>query len=81
MLLKMLQEARSQTLSSFLLIYFCRVTPVIADEICKAARVLPEAKPLELCGVIAETYDHTISSDENYGSVILNGANSSVTSG
>ena len=81
MLLKMLQEAKSQTLSSFLLIDFCRVTPAIADEICKAERVLPKAKPLEICGAIAETYDHTISSDENHGSVTLNGANSSVTSG
>jgi len=57
------------------------MTPAFADEICKVARVLPKAKPMETGGAIAETYDHTISSDENYGSVTLNGANSSVTSG
>jgi len=68
MLLKMLQEPKSQSLSSFLLIDFCRVTFAIANAIWKVPRVLPKAKPMEIGGAIAETYDHRSLSDENHGS-------------
>ncbi len=60
MLLRMLQEAKSQTLSSFLSSDFCRVTPTLADEICKVAKVSPKAKPRDIRGAIAETLYHTI---------------------
>src|SRR5580765_3784936 len=55
MLLKMLQETKGATLSSFLSSDFCRVTPVLADEICKAAKVSPRARPRDVRGAIAET--------------------------
>jgi len=60
MLLKMLQETKSQTLSSFLSSEFCRVPPALADEICKAAKVSPNAKPRDMRGAIAETLYQTI---------------------
>ncbi|MDO8355857.1 MAG: DNA topoisomerase VI subunit B [Nitrospirota bacterium] len=60
MLLKMLQESKSATLSSFLESEFCRVPPALADEMCKAAKVSPKAKPRDVRGAIAETLYHTI---------------------
>ena len=60
MFLKMLQEAKSQTLSGFLSSDFCRVTPALADEMCKAAKVSPSAKPRDIRGTIAETLYHAI---------------------
>ncbi|NOT95095.1 MAG: DNA topoisomerase VI subunit B, partial [Nitrospira sp.] len=60
MLLKMLQESKSSTLSSFLESEFCRVPPALADEMCKAAKVSPKAKPRDVRGAIAETLYHTI---------------------
>ena len=81
MLLKMHQEAKSQAFSSLLPNDFCRVTPALADEICKAARVLPKAKPLEICGRIAEMYHYAIQATKIMAAPPLNGANSSVMSG
>lgn len=60
MLLKMLQDTKSHTLSGFLAGDFCRVSPQMADEICKAAKVSPEAKPRELKGPVAETLYKTL---------------------
>ena len=60
MLLRMLHEAKSQTLSSFLSSEFCRVTPALADEMCKAAKVSPKAKPRDIRGAVAETLYQTI---------------------
>jgi len=60
MLLKMLQEAKSQTLSSFLSSDFCRVTPALAEEICRVAKVAPRAKPRDIRGATAETLYQTI---------------------
>jgi DNA topoisomerase VI subunit B len=60
MLLKMLHEAKSQTLSSFLSSEFCRVTPALADEMCNAAKVSPKAKPRDIRGAMAETLYQTI---------------------
>jgi len=62
MLLKMLQETKGATLSSFLSSDFCRVTPTLADDICKTAKVSPRARPRDIRGAIAETLYHTIQS-------------------
>jgi len=60
MFLKMLHEAKNQTLLSFLSNDFCRVTPALADEMCKTAKVSSKAKPLDVRGTTAETLYHTI---------------------
>jgi DNA topoisomerase-6 subunit B len=60
MLLKMLQDTKSHTLSGFLAADFCRVSPQLADEICKSAKVSPDAKPRELKGPAAETLYKTL---------------------
>ena len=60
MFLKMLHEAKSQTLSGFLSSDFCRVTPPLADEMCKMAKVSPSAKPRDIRGATAETLYRTI---------------------
>jgi DNA topoisomerase VI subunit B len=60
MFLKMLQEAKSQTLSGFLSSDFCRVTPPLADDMCKTAKVSPNARPRDIRGTIAETLYHAI---------------------
>ncbi|HEU4684047.1 MAG TPA: DNA topoisomerase VI subunit B [Nitrospira sp.] len=60
MFLKMLQDTKSQSLSGFLAGDFCRVSPQLADEICKHARVSPNMKPRELKGQAAETLYQTI---------------------
>jgi DNA topoisomerase VI subunit B len=60
MFLKMLQDAKSQNLSSFLSSDFCRVTPAFAGEMCKTAKISPKAKPRDIRGAIAESLYHTI---------------------
>jgi DNA topoisomerase-6 subunit B len=60
MLLKMLQDTKSHQLSGFLAADFCRLSPQMADEICKAAKVSPDAKPRELKGPAAETLYKTL---------------------
>ncbi len=60
MFLKMLQDAKSQTLSGFLSSDFCRVAPALAEEMCKTAKVSPKAKPRDIRGAIAERLYHTI---------------------
>ena len=60
MLLKMLQDTKSHTVAGFLESDFCRVSTQIAEEICKAAKVSPEAKPRELKGPVAETLYKTL---------------------
>ena len=54
MLLKMLQDTKSQTVSGFLAGDFCRVSPQLADEMCKAAKISPGMKPRDLKGPAAE---------------------------
>ena len=44
-LLKMLQDTKSHTVAGFLAADFCRVSSALAEEICKAAKVSPDAKP------------------------------------
>ncbi|MEO8046871.1 MAG: DNA topoisomerase VI subunit B [Nitrospirota bacterium] len=60
MFLKMLQEAKSQTLSGFLSSDFCRVTPALAEDMCKTAKVSPNARPRDIRGTIAETLYHAV---------------------
>ena len=60
MLLKMLQDTKSHALSGFLSGDFCRVSPQLAVEICKAAKVSPNMKPRDLKGHAAETLYQTI---------------------
>jgi DNA topoisomerase-6 subunit B len=60
MLLKMLQDTKSHTLSGFLAGDFCRVSPQLAEEICKTAKVSPTAKPRDLKGPVAETLYKTL---------------------
>ncbi|MDK2745026.1 MAG: DNA topoisomerase VI subunit B [Nitrospira sp. BO4] len=55
MLLKMLQDTKSHSLSGFLAGDFCRVSSPMADEICKAAKVRPDLRPRDLKGPAAET--------------------------
>ena len=60
MLLKMLQDTKSHTVAGFLATDFCRVSPQLADEICKAAKMSPHLKPRDLKGHSAETLYQTI---------------------
>ncbi len=60
MLLKMLQDTKSHSLSGFLSSDFCRVSPQLADEICRAAKVSPNMKPRDLKGPAAEVLYRTI---------------------
>lgn len=60
MLLKMLQDTKSHSLSGFLSSDFCRVSPQLAEEMCKAAKVSPNMKPRDLKGPAAETLYRTV---------------------
>jgi DNA topoisomerase VI subunit B len=60
MLLKMLQDTKSQTVAGFLAGDFCRVSPQLAGDICKEAKVSAHLKPRELKGAAAETLYRTI---------------------
>ncbi len=59
-LLKMLQDTKSHTVASFLASDFCRVSPALAEEMCKAAKVPPTAKPRDVKHQAAETLYKTI---------------------
>ncbi|HEX7786256.1 MAG TPA: DNA topoisomerase VI subunit B, partial [Methylomirabilota bacterium] len=54
MLLKMLQDTRGHSLSSFLSGDFSRMSPRLADEICKAAGLSPRTRPRDVLGESAE---------------------------
>ena len=59
-LLKMLQDTKSHTVASFLASDFCRVSPALADEICKAAKLSPATRPRDVKPHAAETLYKTI---------------------
>ena len=59
-LLKMLQDTKSHTVASFLASDFCRVSPALAAEMCKTAKVSPQTKPRALKHQAAETLYKTI---------------------
>jgi DNA topoisomerase-6 subunit B len=54
LLLRMLHDTRSHTLAGFLAGDFSRVSAAVAQEICKAARLSPEARPRTIHGAAAE---------------------------
>jgi DNA topoisomerase-6 subunit B len=60
MFLKMLHDTKSHTLSGFLAGDFCRVSPALASEMCKTAKLQPHARPRDLHGHPAEMLYKTI---------------------
>ena len=60
MLLKMLHDTSSHSLTGFLQSDFSRVSPQIADEIAKAAKVSPRTRPRDIHGQAAENIYKTI---------------------
>jgi DNA topoisomerase-6 subunit B len=60
MLLKMLQDTKSHSLSGFLSSDFCRVSPPLAYEICKTAGLSSNMRPRDLKGHAAELLYQTI---------------------
>ena len=62
MLLKMLQDTKSHSLSGFLASDFSRVSSHLAEDICKAARLSPRARPRDVHGQAAETFYKAIQS-------------------
>jgi DNA topoisomerase VI subunit B len=59
-LLRMLHDTRSHSLSGFLASDFSRVSANVAQEICKAAKLSPDARPKNIHGAAAETLYKTI---------------------
>src|SRR6266446_2738134 len=53
-LLRMLQDTRGHSLSGFLSGDFSRVSPALAHEICKTAKLSPNARPRNIHGADAE---------------------------
>jgi DNA topoisomerase VI subunit B len=62
MLLKMLQDTKSHSLSGFLASDFSRVSPRLAEDICKAAGLSARARPRDIHGQEAETLYKAIQS-------------------
>jgi len=62
MLLKMLQDTKSHWLSGFLASDFSRVSPRLAEDICKAAKLSPRARPRDVHGESAEALYKAIQS-------------------
>src|SRR5437879_4616422 len=62
MLLKMLQDTKSHWLSGFLAGDFSRVSPRLAEDICKTAGVSPRARPRDVHGQAAENLYKAIQS-------------------
>jgi DNA topoisomerase-6 subunit B len=62
MLIKMLQDTRSHSLGGFLAGDFSRVSPHLAEEVCKTARLSPGARPRDVHGQAIETLYKAIQS-------------------
>jgi DNA topoisomerase-6 subunit B len=62
MLLKMLQDTKSHSLSGFLSSDFSRVSPAVAAEICKTGGLSPNARPRDVHGQPAENLYKAIQS-------------------
>ncbi|HSA61521.1 MAG TPA: DNA topoisomerase VI subunit B, partial [Nitrospiraceae bacterium] len=60
MFLKMLHDTKSHALSGFLAADFCRVSPQLAAEMCKEAKISPSARPRDIHGHTAEMLYKTI---------------------
>jgi DNA topoisomerase-6 subunit B len=61
-LLRMLHDTKSHWLSGFLAADFSRVSPAVAQEICKTAKLAPGAKPRNIHGADAEALYKAIQS-------------------
>jgi len=59
-LLRMLHDTKSHSLSGFLSSDFSRVSSNVAQEICKAAKLSPDMRPRNIHGAAAETLYKTI---------------------
>jgi len=59
-LLRMLHDTKSHSLSGFLSSDFSRVSSNVAQEICKAAKLSPDMRPRNIHGIAAETLYKTI---------------------
>jgi DNA topoisomerase-6 subunit B len=59
-LLRMLHDTKSHSLAGFLASDFSRVSANVAHEICKAAKLSPDARPRNIHGAAAETLYKTI---------------------
>jgi DNA topoisomerase-6 subunit B len=62
MLLKMLHDTKSHSLSGFLCGDFSRVSSNLAQEICKGAKLSPQTRPRNIHGAAAETLYKVIQS-------------------
>ncbi|MGE5217256.1 MAG: DNA topoisomerase VI subunit B [Chloroflexota bacterium] len=62
MMLKMLHDTRSHSLAGFLSSDFSRVSANLAQDICKAAKLSPNARPRDVHGAVAETLYKVIQS-------------------
>ena len=62
MMLKMLHDTKGSSLSGFLTGDFSRVSPKLAEDICKAATLSPRARPRDIHGQAAETLYKVIQS-------------------
>ena len=62
MMLKMLHDTKSHSVSGFLSSDFSRVSSKLAQEICKAAKLSPNARPRDIHGAAAETLYKVIQS-------------------
>jgi DNA topoisomerase-6 subunit B len=60
MMLKMLHDTTSHTIAGFLSSDFCRVSPALAEEICKTAGVRADTRPRAVHGHPAETLYQTL---------------------
>jgi DNA topoisomerase-6 subunit B len=61
-LLRMLQDTAGRTLAGFLAGDFSRVSPALALEVCRAARLSPDARPRDVHGEDAEALYRAIQS-------------------
>ena len=59
-MLRMLHDTKSHSLAGFLSSDFSRVSSNVAHEICKAAKLSPDARPRNIHGAAAETLYKTI---------------------
>src|SRR5712692_937144 len=62
MMLKMLHDTKSHSLSGFLSSEFSRVSSSVAHEICKTAKLSPDSRPINIHGAAAETLYKVIQS-------------------
>jgi DNA topoisomerase-6 subunit B len=62
MMLKMLHDTKSHSLTGFLSSEFSRVSTSLAQEICKTAKLSPDTRPRNLHGAAAETFYKAIQS-------------------